>query len=112
MPDPKEIGNAGSFFKNPVVDEAVFEKIREKFPLAPAYPAGSGKVKMPAGWLIETVGWKGKTISNHGVHARQALVLVNYGGATGKQIFDLSAQILEDVHDKFGIMLEREVNIL
>lgn len=113
LPDPKKIGNAGSFFKNPVVDETVYNKIRETYPNAPSYPASPGKVKMPAGWLIETAGWKGKTIGSlYGVHAKQALVLVNYGGATGSQIYDLSTQILEDIEQKFGILLEREVNIV
>lgn len=112
LPNPKEIGNAGSFFKNPVVDEAIYQKIQQEYPAAPAYPAEPGKVKMPAGWLIETAGWKGKTLANYGVHTKQALVLVNYGGATGSQIYDLSSQILDDIYQKFGIQLEREVNIL
>ncbi len=113
LPNPKEIGNAGSFFKNPVVEETIYNRIRQEYPNAPAYPAEPGRVKMPAGWLIETAGWKGKTIGSlYGVHAKQALVLVNYGGATGSQIYDLSTQILEDIHSKFGIMLEREVNIV
>lgn len=112
LPDPQQIGNAGSFFKNPVVAQNVYDQIRVQYPEAPSYPAGPGMVKMPAGWLIETAGWKGKTIANYGVHAKQALVLVNYGGATGTQIFDLSTQILEDIYQKFGILLEREVNIM
>lgn len=112
LPDPKQIGNAGSFFKNPVVDENIYKAILEKYPDAPAYPAETGKVKMPAGWLIETAGWKGKTFSNYGVHTKQALVLVNYGGATGQEIYDLSSQIVKNIFDEFGILLEREVNIL
>lgn len=112
LPDPKKIGNAGSFFKNPVIDESLYQQIRQQYPEAPAYPAGPGKVKMPAGWLIETAGWKGKTIGRYGVHTRQALVLVNYGGATGSQVYQLSSDILEDIYRRFGVTLEREVNIL
>ncbi|TXI85442.1 MAG: UDP-N-acetylmuramate dehydrogenase [Crocinitomicaceae bacterium] len=112
LPDPAVIGNAGSFFKNPVVETAVFEKIKSEYPTVPSYPVSAGFVKMPAGWLIETAGWKGKTIDNYGVHKLQALVLVNYGGATGVQLFDLSTAILKDVFDKFGILLDREVNII
>jgi UDP-N-acetylmuramate dehydrogenase len=112
LPDPTQIGNAGSFFKNPVVETAVFEKIKSEYPTVPSYPVSAGHVKMPAGWLIETAGWKGKTIDNYGVHKLQALVLVNYGGATGVQLFDLSTAILKDVFDKFGILLDREVNII
>jgi UDP-N-acetylmuramate dehydrogenase len=112
LPDPKEIGNAGSFFKNPVVPRTVYENILKQYPTAPAYPIDENHVKVPAGWLIETAGWKGKTLDNYGVHKKQALVLVNYGGATGQQIYDLSTAILNDVNHKFGITLEREVNII
>jgi UDP-N-acetylmuramate dehydrogenase len=112
LPDPKEIGNAGSFFKNPVVLRVVYDDILKNYPNAPAYPIDEKHVKVPAGWLIETAGWKGKTLENYGVHKKQALVLVNYGGATGKQIYDLSTAILEDIQQKFGITLEREVNIV
>ncbi len=112
LPDPREIGNAGSFFKNPVVEEGVYNTIKKNFPSAPGYPAGKGMIKLPAGWLIEQAGWKGKTFGTYGVHKKQALVLVNYGGATGEEVFKLSAQILEDIQAKFGVLLEREVNIM
>jgi len=112
LPDPAVLGNAGSFFKNPVVDESLVEKIKATYPDVPNYPAESGKRKLAAGWLIETSGWKGKVVETCGVHKLQALVLVNYGGSTGKQIYDLSSQIINDVEAKFGVKLEREVNIL
>jgi UDP-N-acetylmuramate dehydrogenase len=112
LPDPKEIGNAGSFFKNPVVEKSVLEAIQIQYPEVPFYPAGEGLVKIPAGWLIEKAGWKGKRIENYGVHARQALVLVNYGGATGNQILQLSKDIQADIFEKFGISLKAEVNLV
>lgn len=112
LPDPKEIGNAGSFFKNPVVDISLLEKILTQYPTAPNYPATEGSVKLAAGWLIEQTGWKGKTLGHYGVHALQALVLVNYQGATGQEIYDLSTSIIADVKEKFGVELEREVNII
>lgn len=111
LPDPKEIGNAGSFFKNPVVDKSVLVSIQEKHENVPNYPAGD-KVKLAAGWLIEQAGWKGKTFDTFGVHKKQALVLVNYGGSKGQSILDLSTQIIADVQAKFGVQLEREVNII
>jgi UDP-N-acetylmuramate dehydrogenase len=112
LPDPAVLGNAGSFFKNPVVDESLVEKIKATNPDVPNYPAESGKRKLAAGWLIETSDWKGKVVETCGVHKLQALVLVNYGGSTGKQVYDLSTAIIEDVYEKFGVRLEREVNIL
>ncbi len=112
LPNPKEIGNAGSFFKNPVVSITVFEEIKKHYNNAPSYPINEAEVKVPAGWLIETAGWKGKNMGTYGVHAKQALVLVNYGGATGKEIYDLSTIIINDIRIKFGIELEREVNII
>lgn len=112
LPNPKEIGNAGSFFKNPVVDQSILENIQKSYDNVPNYSAGQGKVKLAAGWLIEKAGWKGKTLDNYGVHKNQALVLVNYGGCTGKNIYDLSESIIQDIQLKFGITLEREVNIV
>ena len=111
LPDPKIIGNAGSFFKNPTVEIALLEQIQENYPDIPNYPALNGR-KLAAGWLIEKAGWKGRTFDNYGVHKLQALVLVNYGNCTGQEIFDLSSQIIQDVFEKFGVLLEREVNIL
>lgn len=111
LPDPKEIGNAGSFFKNPVVDKSVYEKIASKFERIPNYPSEDGKIKLAAGWLIEKMGYKGKTLGHYGVHNLQALVLVNYGGATGKEIYNLSSEIIENVKNEFGVELECEVNI-
>ncbi len=112
LPNPKEIGNAGSFFKNPVISKELFDKLIVEFPTIPNYPAENDGKKIAAGWLIEQCGWKGKTLGHYGVHKLQALVLVNYKGATGIEIYDLSSSIIKDVEDKFGITLEREVNIL
>ncbi len=112
LPDPKEIGNSGSFFKNPIVTEEEKNKILTTYPDAPNYPQPNGTSKMAAGWLIEKCSWKGKRIDNYGVHEKQALVLVNYGGAKGSDIFNLSEEIIQSVNDTFGIVLEREVNIL
>lgn len=112
LPDPKKIGNAGSFFKNPVVKIEVYKAIQEHHNNAPCFPVDDQHVKVPAGWLIERAGWKGKNLGNYGVHDKQALVLVNYGGASGQQIYDLSTDIISDIQQKFGIELEREVNII
>jgi len=111
LPDPAEIGNSGSFFKNPVVDQELYDRIKDKFPELVAYPAQNG-MKLAAGWLIEQAGWKGKTFDNYGVHKKQALVLVNYGGADGSAILALSTEIMESIYEKFGVQLEREVNII
>jgi UDP-N-acetylmuramate dehydrogenase len=112
LPDPKKIGNSGSFFKNPIVDNASFEDIKAKFPKIVSYPAGNGKMKIAAGWLIDQAGWKGRTMGNYGVHKNQALVLVNYGGSSGSDIYKLSEEIIQSIKDTYGIELEREVNIL
>ncbi|SFN14711.1 UDP-N-acetylmuramate dehydrogenase [Chryseobacterium oleae] len=112
LPDPKETGNAGSFFKNPTIPLAQFEDLKQKFENIPGYPNGD-VVKVPAGWLIEQCGWKGKQIGNTASHKLQALVIVNAtGNATGKEIFDFSTEIINSVIEKFGIELEREVNII
>lgn len=112
LPDPKTIGNAGSFFKNPIVELKDLERIQKVHSTVPNYPAPNGRIKLAAGWLIDQAGWKGRTFESYGVHKKQALVLVNYGACTGNQIFDLSKEIIEDIWDKFGIRLEREVNIM
>ncbi len=112
LPDPKEVGNAGSFFKNPTISLAQFEELKQKFENIPGYPNGNF-VKVPAGWLIEQSGWKGKQIGNVASHKLQALVIINAtGNATGKEIFDFSTEIINTIKDKFGIELEREVNII
>lgn len=112
LPDPKEIGNSGSFFKNPVISIEAFNTLLKNFPKAPSYPVSDNEVKVPAGWLIETAGFKGKTFGNYGVHKKQALVLVNYGGATGHDILELSKLIQDTVIRLFDIEIEAEVNIL
>lgn len=112
LPDPKEIGNAGSFFKNPTIPLAQFEALKQQFENIQGYPNGD-RVKVPAGWLIEQCGWKGKQIGNVGSHKLQSLVIINAtGNATGKEIFDFSTEIINSVKEKFGIELEREVNIM
>jgi UDP-N-acetylmuramate dehydrogenase len=121
LPDPSVIGNAGSFFKNPEISKKQLDALLKKYPGIPYYPAkqyappaapGKDTVKLAAGWLIEQCGWKGFRRGDAGVHANQALVLVNYGSATGKEIYDLSEEILHSVHKKFGVQLEREVNVV
>jgi len=112
LPDPAQIGNAGSFFKNPTVPREKFEELREQWPGIVGYPVADSGVKLAAGWLIEQCGWKGFRRGDAGCHARQALVLVNYGHASGREIFDLSEEIMQSVQAKFGVGLEREVNII
>ncbi|WP_159801646.1 UDP-N-acetylmuramate dehydrogenase [Flavobacterium sp. MK4S-17] len=112
LPDPKEIGNSGSFFKNPVIPRQEFDKIYLKHPQMPFYNVSETEVKIPAGWLIEQSGFKGCRYGDAGVHARQALVLVNYGNATGNELLNLSRQIQETVYNNFGIHIEAEVNII
>ena len=112
LPDPKIIGNSGSFFKNPIVSLNQLELIKKKYPNVVNYKINENEFKIAAGWMIERAGWKGKKFNNYGVHEKQALVLVNYGLANGMEIFNLSEEIILDIKDKFGIKLEREVNII
>ena len=112
LPDPSVIGNAGSFFKNPVVKKSYYESLKMNHSEIPAYSQEEEMVKIPAAWLIEKCGWKGKRFGNAGVHKKQALVLVNYGNATGKEVYDLAKDIQISVNNEFGIMLEPEVNIV
>lgn len=111
LPNPREIGNAGSFFKNPTIPIEQYDALKESFPAIPSYPVNETMVKVPAGWLIEQCGWKGFRAGDVGVHEKQALVLVNYGTATGGAVWDLSDNIVKTVHDKYGIELEREVQV-
>ncbi len=114
MPDPKEIGNSGSFFKNPIISKSDFNKLKEKYPDIPNYPVNSNTelVKLAAGWLIDQCGFKGKRFGDAGVHKNQALVLVNYGNATGKEILAVANKIQETVRERFNVVLEMEVNII
>jgi UDP-N-acetylmuramate dehydrogenase len=112
LPDPLKTGNAGSFFKNPVVQEAVFKDLFNKNPGMPFYKLLDNTFKIPAAWLIDTCGWKGKHEGNAGVHKNQPLVLINLGNAKGKEVYELSEKIRQSVYQKFGIELQREVNLL
>ncbi len=111
LPDPAKLGNSGSFFKNPEISETQFADLQKIYPEIPHYPLPSGQIKVPAGWLIEQCGWKGKRVGNTGSHARQALVLVNYGGASGAEIYQLAEAIMASVNQRFGINLHPEVNV-
>jgi UDP-N-acetylmuramate dehydrogenase len=111
LPDPLNIGNAGSFFKNPEIDTDAFESLKKYFPTVVGHPTADNTIKVAAGWLIEQAGWKGFRDGDAGCYEKQALVLVNYGNATGSEIFILSEKIISSVHQKFGIYLHREVNV-
>jgi len=112
LPDPAVLGNAGSFFKNPEIPPSQGEWLKSRYPDMPVYPASSGQLKLAAGWLIEQCGWKGFRAGDAGCHEKQALVLVNHGHATGKEILGLSQQIQDAVFRKFEVRLEREVNVV
>jgi UDP-N-acetylmuramate dehydrogenase len=112
LPDPRLIGNAGSFFKNPEISEADFTRLNAEWPTIVAYPTASQTVKLAAGWLIEQAGWKGYREGDAGVHEKQALVLVNYGKASGSELLALSQRIQDSVFHQFGVALEREVNVI
>lgn len=112
LPDPKELGNSGSFFKNPVIDRKNFEILKQQYPEIPGYEIDENSIKVPAGWLIEQCGWKGKKVGQTGAHKQQALVLVNYGNASGAEILQLSKDIQQSVREKFNIELSPEVNII
>jgi len=112
LPDPAKIGNSGSFFKNPTIPNTQFESLKNQFPSIIGYAVSESKTKIPAGWLIEQTGIKGKHFGNTGTYEKQALVLVNHGQATGKEILDFSKKVQRFVFEKFGIQLEREVNVI
>ena len=112
LPDPMDIGNAGSFFKNPVIEKLHFEALEAEFEDIKCYPINDDKVKVPAGWLIENAGWKGYREGDIGVHDKQSLVLVNHGNGRGKDLFRLSNEIMKSIQGKFGIELEREVSVI
>ncbi|MCU0358240.1 MAG: UDP-N-acetylenolpyruvoylglucosamine reductase, partial [Cyclobacteriaceae bacterium] len=112
LPDPRVLGNAGSFFKNPSIPQSQYQALLTSYPTMPGYPVENQFVKIPAAWLIEHCGWKGKRIRSAGVHQHQALVLVNYGDATGEELLYVAEQIQHDVFTQFGIQLTREVNVI
>ncbi|MFY0604834.1 MAG: UDP-N-acetylmuramate dehydrogenase [Flavobacteriaceae bacterium] len=112
LPDPNEIGNSGSFFKNPVILKTQFKKLQSSYPNLPSYIISDSEVKVPAGWLIEQAGFKGDRFGDAGVHEKQALVLVNYGNASGKEVYDLAKNIQKTILKKFNIYLDIEVNVI
>ena len=112
LPDPKVLGNAGSFFMNPVVPKMQFEALLAQYPDMPHYPVDDAHVKIPAGWMIDRCGWKGKRVGHAGVHEKQALVLVNCGGATGKEVMHLAEEIVASVRERFGVTIRPEVNYI
>ncbi|MAE07822.1 MAG: UDP-N-acetylenolpyruvoylglucosamine reductase [Bacteroidetes bacterium] len=112
LPDPDKINNAGSFFKNPIIDQEVLDEIKSNYPTIPSYPADHGQYKLSAAWLIEQCGWKGKRKGNVGVYEKQALVIINFGDATGSEILDFANSIQKSVIDKFSVSLELEVNVV
>ncbi|MEM6378707.1 MAG: UDP-N-acetylmuramate dehydrogenase [Bacteroidota bacterium] len=112
LPDPAVLGNAGSFFKNPIVDLTIFKVIKATYPAMPNYPVDENRIKVPAGWLIDQCGWKGKRVGQTGCYEKQALVLVNYGSATGGEIWAFAQELITSVQQKFGITLEPEVNVI
>ena len=112
LPDPKLIGNGGSFFKNPIIPQDQYLVLLSKYPEMPSYPVDEKSVKIPAGWLIDQAGWKGKQVGNVGSYSKQALVIVNHGGADGREVLDYSVQIQESIYDLYGIKLQREINVV
>lgn len=112
LPDPKELGNSGSFFKNPIIPRTLYEKVKQLYPDMPHYTVSETEVKVPAGWLIEKAGFKGKRFGDAGIHKNQALVLVNYGHATGQEILAVSKDIQNTILKEFGIAIEAEVNVI
>jgi UDP-N-acetylmuramate dehydrogenase len=112
LPDPKQLGNSGSFFKNPVVEKSIVDKLLTLYPSLPHYKVSETEYKVPAGWLIEQTGFKGKRFGDAGIHEKQALVLVNYGNATGDELWQLAQKIQESVLQKFDIHITPEVNVI
>ena len=111
LPDPQQLGNAGSFFKNPVIERQLFDTLKVTYPDLPGFQESTGKIKVPAAWLIDRAGWKGRRFDQIGVHNAQALVLVNHGGGNGQQIAILADKIKKDILEKYGVHLEREPSL-
>ena len=112
LPDPRVLGNAGSFFTNPVISRTQYETLKAQYPTMPSYTIDEEHVKVPAGWLIDSAGWKGRALGRAAVHDRQALVLVNLGGATGKEVMTLAERVCQEVMEKYGIRITPEVNYI